>query len=231
MTTLGVVQIPLQLSEMIGLAQGLDIALAMLPAAAAYWQLAPLIADPAQTILVSTTCTSVLTWLGLSVSDGVGRACGALANALLFGTAMLYVLAVLLGAPVLSLWTETAALCFFCSMAGLMPLMARSRRSLLPTRATLRKPGGIYDHYLRDNPASARTIGTLAGAYLGCVPIPLDWDRPWQRWPVTPYIGACIGLAIGTIVGVILSSARDIPSTASTERTGPQRRQRKVKSG
>lgn len=47
--------------------------------------------------------------------------------------------------------------------------------------------------------------GTLAGAYLGAVPIPLDWDRAWQKWPVTVHIGACLGLAIGGTVQLLYS--------------------------
>ena len=31
--------------------------------------------------------------------------------------------------------------------------------------------------------------GSLAGAWMGAIPIPLDWDRPWQRWPVTCVAG------------------------------------------
>lgn len=41
------------------------------------------------------------------------------------------------------------------------------------------------------------TVGTALGAWLGAVPIPLDWDRDWQRWPVT----ICAGMWIGWIVG------------------------------
>ncbi|GME43972.1 Recombination hotspot-binding protein [Neofusicoccum parvum] len=33
-------------------------------------------------------------------------------------------------------------------------------------------------------------IGTLVGAWAGAVPIPLDWDREWQKWPVTIVCGA-----------------------------------------
>ena len=41
------------------------------------------------------------------------------------------------------------------------------------------------------------TVGTALGAWLGAVPIPLDWDRDWQRWPVT----ICVGMWIGWVVG------------------------------
>lgn len=50
--------------------------------------------------------------------------------------------------------------------------------------------------------------GTLAGAYLGAIPIPLDWDREWQKWPVTVHAGACLGLAIGTTIQILFDSFR-----------------------
>ena len=43
--------------------------------------------------------------------------------------------------------------------------------------------------------------GSLAGAWMGAIPIPLDWDRPWQRWPVTCVAGADAGFAVGTVLG------------------------------
>ncbi|GJJ14964.1 hypothetical protein Clacol_009234 [Clathrus columnatus] len=37
----------------------------------------------------------------------------------------------------------------------------------------------------------------FAGSWLGTVPIALDWDRPWQVWPLTPAYGALIGYIVG----------------------------------
>ncbi|KAG9633505.1 GPI-anchor biosynthesis protein-like protein, partial [Aureobasidium melanogenum] len=45
------------------------------------------------------------------------------------------------------------------------------------------------------------TVGTLIGAWVGAIPIPLDWDREWQKWPVTILAGAYIGYAVGKVVG------------------------------
>ncbi|KAJ4306248.1 Glycosylphosphatidylinositol (GPI) anchor assembly protein [Collariella sp. IMI 366227] len=38
-------------------------------------------------------------------------------------------------------------------------------------------------------------VGAVVGAWLGAVPIPLDWDRDWQRWPVTILAGMFGGSA------------------------------------
>ncbi|KFA74624.1 hypothetical protein S40288_05815 [Stachybotrys chartarum IBT 40288] len=39
-------------------------------------------------------------------------------------------------------------------------------------------------------------VGGVLGAWLGAVPIPLDWDREWQKWPVTIVVGVYIGSAL-----------------------------------
>ncbi|OCK75688.1 hypothetical protein K432DRAFT_361644 [Lepidopterella palustris CBS 459.81] len=53
-------------------------------------------------------------------------------------------------------------------------------------------------------------IGTVVGAWLGAVPIPLDWDREWQKWPVTIVTGAYIGFVVGKLVGGMLLKGRKI---------------------
>lgn len=49
-----------------------------------------------------------------------------------------------------------------------------------------------------------RSWGPIIGAWFGAFPIPLDWDRPWQAWPITIVIGAFLGYAFAAIVGEIL---------------------------
>ncbi|KAF5875197.1 putative recombination hotspot-binding protein [Botrytis fragariae] len=44
-------------------------------------------------------------------------------------------------------------------------------------------------------------LGCALGAWLGAVPIPLDWDREWQKWPVTVVTGAFGGYVVGKFVG------------------------------
>jgi len=47
-------------------------------------------------------------------------------------------------------------------------------------------------------------VGGCLGAWVGAVPIPLDWDREWQRWPVTIVTGAFLGWAVGKTAGGML---------------------------
>ena len=44
-------------------------------------------------------------------------------------------------------------------------------------------------------------VGCFIGAWLGAVPIPLDWDREWQKWPVTIVTGAYTGYVVGKLAG------------------------------
>ncbi|KAL0945923.1 hypothetical protein HGRIS_012204 [Hohenbuehelia grisea] len=48
-------------------------------------------------------------------------------------------------------------------------------------------------------------IGALIGAWLGVFPIALDWDRPWQAWPLTPAFAAIFGYIIGSICALTVS--------------------------
>ena len=41
--------------------------------------------------------------------------------------------------------------------------------------------------------------GAALGAWAGVFPIPLDWDQPWQAFPITIYYGSVIGWVIGTL--------------------------------
>ena len=49
--------------------------------------------------------------------------------------------------------------------------------------------------------------GAVSGAWLGAIPTPLDWDRPWQRWPVAPVVGASVGFVAATWAAVVFSLA------------------------
>ncbi|KAK2625652.1 hypothetical protein QTJ16_004964 [Diplocarpon rosae] len=44
-------------------------------------------------------------------------------------------------------------------------------------------------------------VGSFLGAWVGAVPIPLDWDREWQKWPVTIVTGVYAGYVVGKTLG------------------------------
>lgn len=53
------------------------------------------------------------------------------------------------------------------------------------------------------NQVYCTSIGGLIGCWLGVIPIPLDWDRDWQDWPITLLIGAYGGAFIGGLASYI----------------------------
>lgn len=51
--------------------------------------------------------------------------------------------------------------------------------------------------------------GAVLGAWMGAVPIPLDWDREWQKWPVTIVVGLYVGSCMGSkMAGTLLYGTR-----------------------
>ena len=97
---------------------------------------------------------------------------------------------VLFGAPLLDHVAHTALCAAHFALLGLFPTFyARGvDAQALVAVAGLAAPldetlGGL--------------VGAVLGAWLGAVPIPLDWDRAWQRWPVTVVVGMYGGAALG----------------------------------
>ena len=61
------------------------------------------------------------------------------------------------------------------------------------------------------------TVGSVLGAWLGAVPIPLDWDREWQKWPVTIVVGIYAGALVGNFAGRYLLRGKRIRFGAPVE--------------
>ncbi|KAG4198940.1 Phosphatidylinositol-glycan biosynthesis class F [Gossypium arboreum] len=41
--------------------------------------------------------------------------------------------------------------------------------------------------------------GAVIGAWFGAWPMPLDWERPWQDWPICVSYGAMAGYVVGMV--------------------------------
>jgi phosphatidylinositol glycan class F len=41
------------------------------------------------------------------------------------------------------------------------------------------------------------------GAWIGAFPIPLDWDRDWQTWPITCVLGLYLGHFVGCLITLV----------------------------
>lgn len=56
------------------------------------------------------------------------------------------------------------------------------------------------------NPILSSSFIAFAGTWLGVIPIPLDWDRPWQQWPVTLLVGAYTGSFLGGVLSLVTNA-------------------------
>ena len=104
----------------------------------------------------------------------------------------------LFGAPFLTHIPHTFLCALHLSLLGLYPLFYargvsnRDWLEILSARAPFDEAfGGL--------------VGAAVGAWLGAVPIPLDWDREWQKWPVTILCGIYAGYVVGKLVGGTLA--------------------------
>ncbi|EEF49252.1 phosphatidylinositol-glycan biosynthesis, class f, putative [Ricinus communis] len=50
--------------------------------------------------------------------------------------------------------------------------------------------------------------GAVIAAWFGAWPMPLDWERPWQEWPICVTYGAMIGYLVGMLVSLGFVLAR-----------------------
>ncbi|KAI9056467.1 PIG-F-domain-containing protein [Trametes sanguinea] len=49
-------------------------------------------------------------------------------------------------------------------------------------------------------------VGAAIGCWAGAIPIGLDWERPWQAWPLTPAFGAVGGYIAGSLIALAVSA-------------------------
>ncbi|QCE14016.1 uncharacterized protein C1450.15 [Vigna unguiculata] len=69
------------------------------------------------------------------------------------------------------------------------------------------KPNGSIE-YLICLPAH----GAVIGAWFGAWPMPLDWERPWQEWPISVSYGTIVGYLVALVasLGFVLACFRSL---------------------
>jgi len=106
------------------------------------------------------------------------------------------------GAPAFSVHYETGA------FAAIMVALAVFPSVLVygpEDRDSLLRVFFVSDLYESDPLAFALFLSasfSVAGAWFGAFPIPLDWDRDWQEWPITCCLGAYGGHFLGELAAL-----------------------------
>ncbi|KAJ7384662.1 hypothetical protein OS493_020242 [Desmophyllum pertusum] len=120
---------------------------------------------------------------------------------MVFGSAAIFhVIAILFGASISEQSEETFYWALLMSHLVILPAC-----SLLGAQLDL-IPRIFFSTWSDATPEAyfqCSIIFTLIGTWLGAFPIPLDWDRPWQVWPIPCVIGAIVGYIVGLVISTV----------------------------
>jgi phosphatidylinositol glycan class F len=119
----------------------------------------------------------------------------------------IYALVVLMGAPFTSHLRETTTFSVSLSILCFSLRHHDPDHGLTLSQVFATNIDGTDNSAPRQHAHRLQMLATMAGAYLGAIPIPLDWDRDWQRWPVTVYAGAAVGHLAGVLLGGITAQS------------------------
>ncbi|XP_060070612.1 phosphatidylinositol-glycan biosynthesis class F protein-like [Ylistrum balloti] len=122
------------------------------------------------------------------------KVCGVL----ILGSVNFHCIAVLFGAPFITSVAETFHFALLLTTTTVLP-------SLCVLGINFSTWVRVYAQNCPDVGAESilyySSIGSVLGAWLGALPIPLDWDRPWQVWPITCVLGNLGGYLLGVCAG------------------------------
>ncbi|CAE6452585.1 unnamed protein product, partial [Rhizoctonia solani] len=145
------------------------------------------------------------------------------AIAVAFTAPLAFTLLVLFGAPINSHLIPTAFLAILLSILTVWtPAYTFGVPSLtsqtLKAEERRQKWIGLFVEFSARSPVDRAilfpAVGAILGCWLGVSPMPLDWDRPWQAWPLTSAYMAVIGHLVGSGVSLALGRRQRLKSKA-----------------
>lgn len=107
---------------------------------------------------------------------------------------------ILLGAPYHQNYEETLALSVLLTSLTILPIglflgPSKTVQYLFYDSFELSSAFDVWQLDLLQYNA----FGTLVGAWAGSIVSPLDWDRPWQAYPIPNVVGAVLGFSFANI--------------------------------
>ncbi|TFK90006.1 PIG-F-domain-containing protein [Polyporus arcularius HHB13444] len=136
----------------------------------------------------------------------------------LAGSAVFYAMTILFGAPLLSHPMQTYAMSLLLSVLTVLPPayifgpppLGSDSPSLVSRLTWIRLFAELSPRTSIERALVYPAIGAVTGAWLGAIPIGLDWERPWQAWPLTPTFGAVGGYIAGSLVALVVSATLEL---------------------
>ncbi|TDL27919.1 PIG-F-domain-containing protein [Rickenella mellea] len=144
--------------------------------------------------------------------------------ATLVSSALFYFVVILFGAPISSHFSESYLLSVFLAILVVFPVtyalrtpsFAPDTPSLVHRLTWTRLFAEISPRTALERALVYPACGAILGAWMGALPIALDWERPWQTWPLTPAFGAIAGYILSTW-GALLVSATHLLADADRQ--------------
>ncbi|XP_049869859.1 phosphatidylinositol-glycan biosynthesis class F protein [Pectinophora gossypiella] len=107
---------------------------------------------------------------------------------------------ILFGAPFLDCHEETLMLSALLTLLTVFPMIAHA--GVEPSMQLVFGLKGYGKDTIVEMLVNNAML-TVCGAWLGAVVIPLDWNTPWQQWPIPCYLGAIGGYLLSNVLTVL----------------------------
>ncbi|CAH8600116.1 unnamed protein product [Schistosoma curassoni] len=110
-----------------------------------------------------------------------------------------FIVCILLGAPIFEQWKETGLMSLVLTICTNIPFLMFFEGNLDNLRSVL-APSLPEEKFV-----AFIGYGCVIGAWLSAGFLVLDWDRPWQAWPIPCIIGAVLGTFTGWVIFKLIS--------------------------
>ncbi|KFQ18722.1 PREDICTED: phosphatidylinositol-glycan biosynthesis class F protein [Merops nubicus] len=110
---------------------------------------------------------------------------------------LFHAIVVLYGAPLIESVAETFLFAVLLSTFTTLQCLCMLGPNIQAWLRVFSKNGAMS---IWESSLQITTICSILGAWFGAFPIPLDWDRPWQVWPISCSLGATFGYMAGLII-------------------------------